>query len=387
MDYGSGTWPDANPAPSRHDNDRHVPAFLHLHDGCHSEHVMIATGAILAIGSAVLFGVSAPIAKILLGSSDAWTLAGVLYSGAGFGLLLVHLAGRGFRGLAEAKLSRRELPWLAASVVSGGVAGPVLLLAGLTRTGAATASLLLTLEGVLTALLAWFVFRENFDRRIAIGMLSIVAGAIVLSWQPEAAFGDLLGPAAIVGACLAWALDNNFTRKVSLSDPVQIAMIKGLVAGPANLVIGHLTGGILPAPSVVLLGSVTGFLGYGVSLVLFVLALRHLGTARTGAYFSVAPFIGAAASVPLLGEIVSVQLTAAGALMAIGVWLHLSERHEHDHVHGDLQHDHRHTHDDHHHHTHDEPVDPTHTHSHWHRHSPLRHSHPHMPDGHHRHSH
>ncbi len=348
---------------------------------------MIATGAILAIGSAILFGISAPIAKILLGSSDAWTLAGILYGGAGFGLLLVHLAGRGFRGLAEAKLSRRELPWLAASVVSGGVAGPVLLLAGLTRTGAATASLLLTLEGVLTALLAWFVFRENFDRRIAIGMLSIVAGAVVLSWQPEAAFGDLLGPAAIVGACLAWALDNNFTRKVSLSDPVQIAMIKGLVAGPANLVIGHLTGGILPAPSVVLLGSVTGFLGYGVSLVLFVLALRHLGTARTGAYFSVAPFIGAAASVPLLGEIVSVQLTAAGALMAIGVWLHLSERHEHDHVHGDLQHEHRHTHDDHHHHSHDEPVDPTHTHSHWHRHSPLRHSHPHMPDGHHRHSH
>lgn len=348
---------------------------------------MIATGAILAIGSAVLFGVSAPIAKILLGSSDAWMLAGVLYSGAGFGLLLVHLASRGIRRLAEAKLSRSEIPWLAASVLSGGVAGPVLLLIGLTRASASTASLLLTLEGVLTAVLAWFVFRENFDRRIAIGMLSIVAGAVVLSWQPDAALDDLLGPAAIVGACLAWALDNNFTRKVSLSDPVQIAMIKGLVAGPANLVIGHLTGSILPVPSVVFLGAITGFLGYGLSLVLFVLALRHLGTARTGAYFSVAPFIGAAASVPLLGDTVTVQLIVAGTLMAIGVWLHLSEQHEHDHVHGELLHEHRHSHDEHHRHTHDGSIDLTQAHSHWHRHLPLRHSHPHLPDSHHRHSH
>ena len=348
---------------------------------------MIATGAILAIGSAVLFGVSAPIAKILLGSSDAWMLAGVLYSGAGFGLLIVHLASRGIRGLAEAKLSRRELPWLAASVLSGGVVGPVLLLIGLTRTGASTASLLLTLEGALTALLAWFVFRENFDRRIAIGMLSIIAGAVVLGWQPDAALGDLLGPAAIVGACFAWALDNNFTRKVSLSDPVQIAMIKGLVAGPASLVIGNLTGSVLPAPSVVFLGAATGFLGYGVSLVLFVLALRHLGTARTGAYFSVAPFIGAAVSVPLLGDTVSIQLVEAGALMAFGVWLHLSERHGHEHVHEELLHEHRHSHDEHHRHTHEGSIDLTQAHSHWHRHLPLRHSHPHLPDSHHRHSH
>ena len=198
---------------------------------------------------------------------------------------------------------------------------------------------------------------------------------------------DLLGPAAIVAACLAWAIDNNLTRKVSLSDPVQIAMIKGLVAGPVNLAIGLLAGAALPGASTIAAAALTGFLGYGVSLVLFVLALRHLGTARTGAYFSVAPFLGALAAVPLLGDVVTVQLIAAGALMAIGVWLHVTERHEHTHEHEELEHEHRHTHDEHHDHVHDGRVDPHRPHSHRHRHRRLRHSHPHAPDSHHRHSH
>jgi len=199
--------------------------------------------------------------------------------------------------------------------------------------------------------------------------------------------GDLIGPAAIVGACLAWALDNNLTRKVSLSDPVQIAMIKGLVAGPASLAIGYATGSAMPPLATVGLGAVTGFLGYGVSLVLFVLALRHLGTARTGAYFSIAPFIGAVVSIPLFGEAVTLRLFSAGALMAFGVWLHLSERHEHDHEHPEAAHEHRHSHDEHHDHAHDDSIDPAQPHSHWHRHKPLRHAHPHTPDSHHQHSH
>ena len=348
---------------------------------------MDISAVLIAIGSAVLFGLSAPVAKILLATSDPWMLAGILYGGAGIGLLLVHLAIRGIGALAEARLTRRELPWLAAAVLSGGVVGPVLLLVGLVRVNASAASLLLTMEGVLTALLAWFVFRENFDRRIAFGMLSIVAGAVVLNWQPDATVGDLIGPAAIVGACLAWALDNNLTRKVSLSDPVQIAMIKGLVAGPVSLAIGYATGSTMPPPATVGLGALTGFLGYGVSLVLFVLALRHLGTARTGAYFSIAPFIGAVVSIPLFGEAVTLRLLSAGALMALGVWLHLSERHEHDHAHAEGAHEHRHSHDEHHDHAHDQSVDPTQPHSHWHRHKPLRHAHPHTPDSHHQHSH
>lgn len=341
----------------------------------------------LAIASALLFGLSAPVAKIFLQTADPWMLAGILYCGAGVGLFGVHMVVRGVKSLTEARLTRRELPWLAAAVLSGGVLGPVLLLTGLIRVEASTASLLLTLEGVLTALLAWFVFRENFDRRIAVGMLSIVAGAVVLNWHPGATFDDLIGPAAILGACLAWALDNNLTRKVALADPVQIAMIKGLVAGPISLAIGYVAGGTLPSLATVGLGAVTGFLGYGVSLVLFVLALRHLGTARTGAYFSIAPFIGAVASVPLFGEAVTLQLCAAGTMMAFGVWLHLSERHEHVHEHPAFAHEHRHTHDEHHDHLHDDIVDPAQAHNHWHRHTPLSHSHAHTPDSHHRHSH
>ena len=348
---------------------------------------MNRSAALVAIGSAVLFGLSAPMAKMLLDTSDPWMLSGILYCGAGIGLMVVHLAIRGTSALAEAKLTRRELPWLVAAVVSGGVIGPVLLLLGLVRVNASAASLLLTLEGVLTAVLAWFVFKENFDRRIAVGMLSIIAGAVVLNWQPDATAGDLVGPAAIVGACLAWALDNNLTRKVSLSDPVQIAMIKGLVAGPVSLSIGYALGSAMPPFPTVGLGAVTGFLGYGVSLVLFVVALRHLGTARAGAYFSVAPFVGAVVSVPLFGEAVTLRLLSAGALMAFGVWLHLSERHEHEHEHSELAHEHRHTHDEHHDHSHDEPVDLAQPHSHWHQHRPLRHSHLHAPDSHHRHSH
>lgn len=341
----------------------------------------------LAIGSAVLFGLAAPVAKFLLETADPWMLAGILYCGAGLGLFGVHLVLRGIGSVAEARLTRRELPWLAAAVICGGVLGPGLLLLGLARVGASAASLLLTLEGVLTALLAWFVFKENFDRRIALGMLSIVAGAVVLNWQPQAAAGDLIGPAAIVGACLAWALDNNLTRKVSLSDPVQIAMIKGLVAGPVSLGIGYLSGSVLPPLATVGLGAVTGFLGYGVSLVLFVLALRHLGTARTGAYFSIAPFVGAVVSVPLFGEAVTFHLVSGGALMAFGVWLHLSERHEHLHEHLEFAHEHRHEHDEHHDHSHDVPIARGLAHSHWHVHAPLRHAHPHTPDSHHRHSH
>ncbi len=338
---------------------------------------------LIALGSAILFGLSTPVAKLLLGEADPWILAGILYGGAGVGLSVVYLVGR----RSEARLGSGGLAFLAGAVTAGGIVGPVLLLFGLTRVAASAASLLLTLEGVLTALLAWFAFEENFDRRIAVGMASIVAGAVVLNWQPGMTVSDLLGPAAIVGACLAWAIDNNLTRKVSLSDPVQIAMIKGLVAGPVNLAIGLLAGAALPGPGVIAWAALTGFLGYGVSLVLFVLALRHLGTARTGAYFSVAPFLGALAAVPLLGDAVSAQLVAAGALMAVGVWLHATERHEHVHDHEELEHEHRHTHDEHHDHVHDGPVDVRRPHSHRHRHGRLRHSHPHVPDSHHRHSH
>jgi drug/metabolite transporter (DMT)-like permease len=348
-------------------------------------HSHLWPGVPLALGSAVLFGASAPVSKLLLGSVDPWLLAGVLYLGAGVGLAVVHW-GRAAIGLAspEAPLRRADLPWLAAVVLFGGVLGPLSLMFGLSLTTAATGSLLLNLEGLATMGIAWLVFRENVDRRLLLGAAAILAGAAVLSWQSgttQLNVGGLL----IAGACLAWGIDNNLTRKLSSADPVQIAMIKGLTAGTTNLALALMLGAGLPSVGLLAGGALTGFLGIGVSLVMFMLGLRHLGTARTGAYFSLAPFIGAVVALALFRAGLTLQLAVAGILMAIGLWLHLAERHEHAHLHEPLEHEHAHVHDEHHQHEHDGPV--TEPHSHWHRHEPMRHSHPHYPDLHHRHGH
>jgi drug/metabolite transporter (DMT)-like permease len=268
----------------------------------------------------------------------------------------------------------------------------VLLMTGLAAMPASGAALLLNAEGVFTALLAWFVFKENFDRRIALGMIAIVAGTVVLSWPAEGTveFASLWPMLAVLGACLAWAIDNNLTRKVALSDASWIAMVKGLAAGASNLVVAVNLGAVWPGAVPVLGATLVGFLSYGASLTLFVVALRHLGTARTGAYFSVAPFFGALMALALLHEPVTVALLLGGTLMVVGVALHLTERHVHEHAHDPLEHTHAHTHgagDEHHVHEHDEPVSAGTRHSHRHRHHPITHAHPHFPDAHHRHSH
>lgn len=342
-------------------------------------------GVPLALGSAILFGASAPVSKLLVGAMDPWLLAGVLYLGAGVGLGLVHFA-RTALGLArtEAPLRRADLPWLAAVVLFGGVLGPLMLVFGLSLTSATSGSLLLNLEGLMTMAIAWLVFRENVDRRLLLGAGAILAGALVLSWHGQGASVDL-GGLLIAGACLAWGIDNNLTRKLSSADPIQIATIKGLAAGTTNLILALLLGARLPQMGLLAAGGLAGFIGIGVSLAMFMLALRHLGTARTGAYFSLAPFIGALVSLAIFRDAVTLQLALAGALMAIGLWLHLAERHEHEHLHEALEHEHSHVHDEHHQHAHEGPV--TEPHSHWHRHEPTRHSHPHYPDIHHRHSH
>jgi drug/metabolite transporter (DMT)-like permease len=318
-------------------------------------------------------------------------LAAILYLGSGIGLLLIRASRTALHGprlATSERLGPRGMLWLGAAILSGGVVGPVLLMSGLTMTPASSASLLLNLEGVLTALLAWFVFRENFDRRIALGMASILAGAVVLSWQggPSGVSGTL-GPLAVAGACLAWAIDNNLTRKVSLSDPVQIAMLKGLVAGTVNLVLAFTMSASLPIPATVGAAALLGFVGYGMSLVLFVLALREIGTARTGAYYSTAPFIGAVIAFVVLNEPVTPALLAAGVMMGFGVWLHLTERHEHEHVHEAETHTHSHFHDEHHQHEHGPADPPGEPHAHRHVHLRFRHKHPHYPDVHHQHLH
>jgi drug/metabolite transporter (DMT)-like permease len=348
-------------------------------------------GVGLALAAALLFGASTPLAKGLLRGISPQLLAGLLYLGSGTGLLVLWLARRrstSFAGRAgEASLSRTDLPWLAGAVVAGGVLGPLLLMLGLERTPASGASLLLNLEAVFTAVLAWVVFREHVHRRIVLGMVAIVAGGVLLSWEGRLAWGGLAGPLAIAGACLAWAVDNNLTQKVSASDPVQITMLKGLVAGATNTAIALGLGARWPSGSVLAAAAVVGFFGYGVSLVLYVRALRELGTARTGAYFSLAPFIGAGLGILLWREPVSPGFVAAAALMGYGLWLHLTERHAHPHMHEALEHTHTHVHDVHHQHIHGADAPPGEPHAHPHRHEPLTHSHPHYPDIHHRHPH
>ena len=346
------------------------------------------TGATLALASAILFGASTPLAKLLLGDGvDAGLLAGLLYLGSGLGLS-AFLAARRLVGAAisEAPLRRIDLPWLLLVVLFGGVLGPLLLMIGLVTTAASSASLLLNVEGLATMAIAWIVFRENVDRRLLVGAFAILAGAVVLSWR-GGPMGVGWGAVAIVGACLAWAVDNNLTRKLSSADPVQITAIKGLVAGGVNLALALARGAALPHAQTVGEAAIVGLFGYGVSLVLFVLALRQLGAARTGAYFSTAPFIGASLAILLFREPITLQLVAAAALIGVGVWLHLLERHEHEHLHETLEHEHRHVHDAHHQHDHaaDDPAGEPHTHRH--RHAPLRHAHPHHPDLHHRHRH
>lgn len=341
-----------------------------------------------ALLAAALFGASTPFAKLLMGDVSPVLLAGLLYLGSGIGLALVRLVRD--RGWKSSGLTLNEWPWLLAAILFGGVLGPAALLIGLVYTTGSSASLLLNLEAVLTAVLAWVVFKENADRRIILGMVAIVAGGVVLSWptRGEMSSSELKGLLMVAIACLCWAIDNNLTRKVSASDALFIASSKGLIAGAVNSLLALLSlGAALPSAGITLSTMAVGLFGYGISLVLFVLALRGLGTARTGAYFSTAPFIGAAVSLVLLGESTNLAFWLACALMGLGVWLHLTECHEHEHTHELLEHTHTHVHDEHHQHEHDFHWNGQEPHEHSHKHLAVTHKHSHFPDTHHRHVH
>ncbi|KVM46001.1 hypothetical protein WJ58_29930 [Burkholderia ubonensis] len=345
---------------------------------------------VVALTAAALFGAATPLAKALLGAMSPFMVAGLFYLGSGIGLGAGSVIRRLHRPAVHADtghaLKKSELPWLAGAIAAGGIAGPALLMLGLASTPAATSALLLNLEGVLTAVIAWVVFRENVDLQVFLGMVAIVAGGVLLSWKPGAA-GVPTGALLIVGACLCWAIDNNLTRKVSANDAMVIACMKGLVAGPVNIAVAVAAGASWPAAATTAAAMLTGLAGYGVSLVLFVIALRDLGTARTGAYFSVAPLFGVALSLLIWPELPSVAFWIAAALMALGIWLHVRERHDHEHTHERLEHTHRHRHDAHHQHTHDFPYEGDEPHAHPHVHLPITHSHAHFPDIHHRHRH
>lgn len=353
-----------------------------------------------ALLAAALFGAGVPLAKSLLGGIEPVPLAALLYLGGSLGLLLYKVV----QALAhpvvarrsasmwwtarEAALKRTDLPWLLGALLAGGVAAPILLMVGLRHTPAATASLLLNFEGVATAVLAAIIFGEAIGLRIWWGIIAITAGGVLLSWDGNGAWGFSAAALGVLGACFLWGLDNNFTRNISAKDPLTIVIFKGLGAGAISLVLAKASGSSLPGPLQTLSALVLGGFSYGFSLVFYVLALRGLGAARTGALFSLAPFIGAGLSLLILRELPGPFTFWAFPLMLLGAVLLVGEEHSHVHLHSPLEHEHQHRHDDGHHvHEHGDEGTPGLVHSHWHRHQTVVHDHPHAPDLHHRHGH
>ncbi len=343
-----------------------------------------------ALAGAALFGVSTPLAKLLLGQVAPIPMAALLYLGAGLGAGLGTALFKGVRRLtgrseAEAPLSRRDLSWLVGAILAGGVAAPIVLMFSLKRTPAATASLLLNFEGAATALLAALIFREAISTRVWWAMGAVTSGSILLSWDANGGWGVSLGALGILAACALWGVDNNLTRNISAKDPLAIVMYKGLGAGAVSLVLTRLADQPLPGLGTGLTVLALGVACYGASIVLYVLALRGLGAARTSALFGTAPFTGATLSLLIFGASSGVFFVASVPLMAAGAALLLGEKHHHAHLHETLEHDHRHRHDDGHHlHTHP-GVLPRQAHAHPHCHEPIAHAHPHVPDIHHRH--
>lgn len=341
-----------------------------------------------ALIAAVFFGCIAPGTKYLSTAIPPQSMAGILYFAAGVGLLAILLLRKQFLSSVQ-ELQKKDKLWLLSAILFGGILGPAFLTYGLLKMSGSTTSLLLNLESVLTSLIAWFIFKEHFEKKIVWGMLFIVAGCFILSLRSKDQSGQdsAIGFLFISLACMFWAIDNNVTRNISQLNPLFTASMKGLVAGAANLFFGFLIGEQLHFNFQLLQAGLLGFLGIGVSLVAFIVSLGKIGTARTGALFSTAPFLGSILSILILKESVSVPFLLALLLMACGVWFHLSENHEHEHTHVVLEHAHEHIHDEHHQHSH-QVTDPSGlSHNHLHRHENLTHSHSHFPDIHHQHSH
>lgn len=348
-----------------------------------------AAAVAYALAAAALFGASAPLAKLLSGGIRPVPLSSMLYLGSGIGLALFLAAARLVPGARrrEAPLSRPDLPWLAGAVLSGGVAAPIALLYGLRSTPAATASLLLNAEGAATALVAALVFREAIGRRVWAAVALVSAAAALLTLDRSGAWGVSPGALLVLAACALWGLDNNLSRHLSAKDPVAVVAVKGTCAGAVSLLLALLLGEPFPGHGTMLLAAALGLCCYGLSIVLFLRALRGLGAARTGAYFAAGPFIGAALSLGIFRQLPSPQFLLSLPLLLAGAWLLSSERHGHEHQHGRLEHDHAHDHDDGHHgHGHAGSL-ALGSHAHSHVHEPEVHDHPHSPDLHHRHEH
>lgn len=348
------------------------------------------SSALLALLAAVLFGISAPLSKLLLDDLDPILLAAFLYLGSGLGLLVLKFFQSRDRssGTAEAKISGSDLIWLMGATLAGGIIAPIILLYSLDTTPAATASLLLNFESVATTILAALIFREAVSRRAWWAIMVITAASILLSLNINSTWGMSLGALGILAACFFWGIDNNLTRNISSKDPLIIVTIKGLVAGSFSLLLALLLGFDIPSWSTVLKAVVLGSLSYGLSITLFIIALRGLGAARTSALFSTSLLSGLTLSFILFRESPDFIFLLAFFLMVIGTVFLVYEEHDHNHIHIYLFHDHAHNHEDSHHgHPHSKAEADSRSHSHSHEHPSGEHAHHHMPDIHHRHYH
>ncbi|OGS07676.1 MAG: hypothetical protein A2270_05770 [Elusimicrobia bacterium RIFOXYA12_FULL_51_18] len=340
---------------------------------------------IYALSAAFLFALSVPLGKTLLNSLKPLELSALCYLGGGGGLLIYKLlSGRAERGAGEAPFEKKDLPYVAGFTVAGGVLAPAFLFTGLNLSSSSAASLLLNFELVFTALIAVLFFKEHGGWRFWLAAFLVTAGGMALSFEPATATPGLVFVAL---SSLMWALDNNLTARVSLKDPVNLGIIKGLAGGSVTLCLAFYSGGVLPALKPLVLALMLGFVGYGVSLVLLIRAMRELGASRAGAFFGIYPFIGAALSFLWLGESADARFAAAFVLMGLAAALLLGEKHGHAHDHTAIEHVHSHLHDCHHAHVHGPAAPDRAAHTHAHIHEPVRHTHEHMPDSHHRHEH
>lgn len=348
---------------------------------------------IQALLAALLFGASSPLAKILLGEVAPVPLAAFLYLGSGIGLLIYQMIkaiGKDKdKGLKEAPLSQKDTLWLIGAVIFGGVIAPIISMTSLKITPASTASLLLNFEGIATTLIAVMFFKEGITRRMWVAILFITCASVLLSWDFSNQWGISLGALGILGACVCWGIDNNFTRNISAKNPFTIVIIKGLGAGSFSLLLGCMIHSPFPNIITIIKAMILGCFSYGVSLVLFVLAMRSLGSARTSTFFGTAPFIGAILSFVLFRESLGIMFVISLPIMIIGTVLLFKEDHVHKHKHEHIIHEHRHNHlDSHHEHSHMQGEIPKDGyHSHKHEHKEMEHEHSHTPDIHHRHSH
>ena len=319
--------------------------------------------------AAILFGASAPLAKLLLGEIQPVMLAGLLYLGSGFGLLLL----KGVQSLTsggkpiEARLAGRDFTWLTFAILAGGIAAPILLLISLNKTPASTASLLLNFEAVATALIAWLIFREALGKRALVAILLITVAGILLSMDFSGNWGFSLGALGILAACILWGMDNNFTRNISAKDPVFITMVKGLAGGVFSFVLALSLGNPIPPIGSILAALALGSMSYGASIVLFIRAMRGLGAARTSALFNIAPLVGVILSLILFRNQPGLMFFITIPLILLGAYLLIFETHTHAHLHQAVVHDHVHTHDDGHHaHQHEDSEVGKHSHMHEH---------------------